>query len=183
MGSDLLDKTEETPPPGPFSVVCWVVGCLVWAFVAQVVIRPDLFPATTGLADDSNGSWPTGVVRAAIPLIIGIALARRYHTWPTVATLSTIAAAVIGVNVCIVAIPVIGGVLSAPGEFVAVHRTDHWAVLYPDGPPAPPSAIGILLGLASGAFIATVVWFAVSGLLWLGMLVRRGVRQLMTRVG
>jgi hypothetical protein len=178
MSADLVDEIEETSPPSPFSVVCWVIGCLVWAFLAQVAIRPDLFPATSGLADDSNGSWSIWVVRAAIPLIIGIALARRYHTWPAVATLSTIAAAVIGVNAGIAAIP-------APAEFAAVHRPGHghWDLLNPDGPPTSPSALWILVGIAVGAFIATVVWFAVSGLLWLGMLVRRGVQQLMTRVG
>ncbi len=54
----------------------------------------------------------------ALPLLAGFALTRRYQDWPAV-------------------IPVIGGFLGAPDEFVAVHQHDEWARVYPDGPPEP----------------------------------------------
>jgi hypothetical protein len=114
----------------------------------------------------------TSLVWLAPPLIAGFALPRRYRDGPAAIVIATIAALATAIAAIVIAIPVIGGILAAPDEFIAMHSHDKWAQVYPDGPPEPSHAVPILLSIAIGLVVAVVAWFVVAAAARLGMLLR-----------
>lgn len=115
----------------------------------------------------------------APPLIAGFALPRRYRDWPAAVVIATIAALATAIAAIVFLIPVIGGILAEPSEFIAMHSHDKWAQVYPDGPPEPSHTAPILLSIAIGLLAAVVAWFAVAGTVKLGMLLRTWTGRLM----
>ena len=152
-----------------------VIGCLFWAFLVQAALEPGWLPVTAGLA---GNAWALWSVRIAVPLLAGLALTRRYQDWPAVATLGTIAGALVLIDAATFLIPQIAGFLDVPSAFIAMHSDDRWSQLYPDGPPEPSHVGPIVLGILIGLLVAVLAWSAVVSVLWLGVLVRTSLAQL-----